>query len=792
MLRRKSPALSLLMLLIGIYAKGQTNTSASPSTFKLFFEKVYLHTDRDTYVKGDTLWFKAYLTDAQTNKPAKTSNTLYVDLIAPDAHVVTTEFVRLNDGFGNADIELVDTLAAGKYRLRAYTNWMKNFGDVFIYEKEITIAGLPQPVAVIPTEKPSKKAGNAKAIPVVASALPNVRFFPEGGSMITGISGLVAVKAEDANGKGIPTTGAVLSAAGDTITRFKCDDLGMGLFALLPVQGQTYRAVATVANKHIPVQLPPALSQGLGLQVKQTDSLLHVLISTTSAAQSQYTLMVKHNGQTLISQQITSTGQQTAARISTHDLPAGVAAITLYDAQGKPNCERLVYIHHPQLNNITLAADKKTYAPYEKTTVQVNTGTGEANLSVAVVDASVVPQQADDMVSYLMLGSELNGRVEQARRYFNAANANRFNQLDLLLLTQGWRDFIWRRLADTAIRISYATESGINVSGFVKDEVNHKPIPGLNISLFASEAEGDKLMATRNDNKGHFAFSNVRLYGYQSIRLSSINVKGDSKGTFYLDTFFTLPVKPLINKRTDTLPDAVTPTIAALIKKANTANRLKGVTNLKEVKITANKNFVSIDNGSKKFMTFGDVQTFDITPKDYQYRTLSWFLQQRDKRAVLNNPKRPGVAYIIDGHKVQPILVVNGSSFHIDKELYFNMPIEKFKHIDVYPLPNTYLISVVTKQANPLIDNPGYLNLNVQGYYQARTFYKPVYEGESRPPKTDIRTTIHWQPYLQTDAEGKASFSFYNTSGSTRASIIVQGIKADGTPVSQVLDYDVK
>ncbi|QKJ30942.1 hypothetical protein HQ865_14680 [Mucilaginibacter mali] len=795
MLRRKHLTLLLIMLSVVIGANAQ-NTPATPSNFKLFFEKIYLHTDRDTYVKGDTLWFKAYLTNAQTNKPIKTSGTLYVDLIAPDAHVISTEFVRLNNGSGNADIELTDTLAAGKYRLRAYTNWMKNFGDAFIYEKEITIVDLSAPATpVTANKKDKKKASQPQTAPIIAPALPTVRFFPEGGSMIAGISSLIAVKAEDANGKGIPATGAVISAAGDTIARFKCDDLGMGLFALLPAKGQTYSATAKVANKQLPVQLPAVLSQGLALQVKQTDSLLHVVISNTSADPAQYTLTVKHSGQTIISQALASSGLQTAAKISSRDLPEGIVAVALYDTQGKPNCERLVYIHHPDFGYAKISTDKRVYAPFEKTTVQFDTDAGATNLSVAVVDAMAVPQQADDILSYLMLGSELHGHVEQARRYFDANNANRFKQLDLLLLTQGWRDFIWRRLTDTTIHIDHTAEKGISLSGFVKDEVNHKAMPALNVSLYASGLEGTKLFATRTDTKGHFIFADLAIYDKQFVKLSSINLKGDSKGTVYVDTFFTLPVKPVLNKRTDTLPDTVTPAIAALIKKAGTANQLKGVTNLKEVKITANKNIVTLDNG-RKMMTWGDPQIFNITPQDNQYRTLTWFLQQRDKRAILNDANRPGVAYMIDGKKTQPLLMINGSMFHIDKELYFNMPIEKYKRVEVTQLVAGsrafFLISAYTKQANPLIDNPGYLGLDVQGYYQARTFYKPVYEGEANPPKTDMRTTIHWQPYLKTDADGKATFSFYNTSGSTTASIIVQGIKDDGTPISEVLNYEVK
>lgn len=44
-------------------------------------EKVYLHTDRDQYVAGDTLWAKAFLFDATNHQLSTQSEVLYVSLL---------------------------------------------------------------------------------------------------------------------------------------------------------------------------------------------------------------------------------------------------------------------------------------------------------------------------------------------------------------------------------------------------------------------------------------------------------------------------------------------------------------------------------------------------------------------------------------------------------------------------------------------------------------------------------------------------------------------------------------
>src|SRR5471032_50959 len=119
------------------YAFGLRAQTATTSPF--FYEKVYLHTDRDVYTQGEDLWFKAYLVNAQNNKPISYSHNLYVELISPGLQITMRHALRLEDGLGNGDFKLPDTLSAGTYRLRAYTNWMRNFGDAFVFEKNIAV-----------------------------------------------------------------------------------------------------------------------------------------------------------------------------------------------------------------------------------------------------------------------------------------------------------------------------------------------------------------------------------------------------------------------------------------------------------------------------------------------------------------------------------------------------------------------------------------------------------------------------------------------------------------------------
>ena len=45
----------------------------------------------------------------------------------------------------------------------------------------------------------------------------------------------------------------------------------------------------------------------------------------------------------------------------------------------------------------------------------------------------------------------------------------------------------------------------------------------------------------------------------------------------------------------------------------------------------------------------------------------------------------------------------------------------------------------------------------------------------------DLRTTIHWQPVVQTDSEDVASFEFYTANDNTSYTVIIEGLANDGS-----------
>jgi hypothetical protein len=102
-------------------------------------EKVYLHLDKPYYAVGDNIWFKAYTINAKTGLPSTISGLLYVELINEKDSLTKQLKLPMRSGITWGDFKLTDSLTEGNYRIRAYTQWMRNAGPDFYFDKTIKI-----------------------------------------------------------------------------------------------------------------------------------------------------------------------------------------------------------------------------------------------------------------------------------------------------------------------------------------------------------------------------------------------------------------------------------------------------------------------------------------------------------------------------------------------------------------------------------------------------------------------------------------------------------------------------
>jgi hypothetical protein len=519
------------------------------------FEKVYLHLDRHSYLSGDDIWFKAYLVNAQTNRLSpNSSRILYAELISPESKILRRRVLYVDsDGCSIGDFKLKKTAVSGRYRIRAYTKWMMNFGDVFVFEKEIEVQNVPDEFESKPNTK--KKNGNRPNETVITREDVEIQFFPESGSLVAGIENVVAFKATDFSGKGSDVDGGVLNSNGDTVALFTNEYLGMGKFVFTPQTGESYSAffVPKDVNYALLAKLPETIDKGFTMNVTDNDTAFIINIRTNPAmfaesSGAKILLLFRQSEKPLFDHEIIMNKNSKILYLSKSLLPAGITRITLYDEQEKPHCERLVYVENKKKFNVNITPVNDTVS-----IIKITDDEGSpvrANLSMSITN-STVPDATFDIETYFWLESEIKGKIERATAYFDTANANRFKQIDLLLLTQGWRDFVWKHVENNADKFAgYEMEKGLKITGHVEKLIGKKPYHNANVSLFVPDPNADistyysnfiqkkKRRFTRTDSSGNYSFGYMNFFGYKMIFLTSRTEKGRGVGEISINPLY--------------------------------------------------------------------------------------------------------------------------------------------------------------------------------------------------------------------------------------------------------------
>lgn len=509
------------------------------------------------------------------------------------------------------------------------------------------------------------------------------------------------------------------------------------------------------------------------------------------------------------------TGGKAVIKVPRGNFPGGIAAITLYDDKLRPQCERLVYIDKNEPIHISIDAARPSYGPREKTTLHISVTDAQqrpvkAAFSLAAVDANLVKTGTDNILSYLMLSSELSSKVEDATRYFDAGNARRGEQLDLLLSTQGWRSFVWRRMADTSIHISYLPEAGITISGRVRELFANKPLAGMNITLLASGARGNKLYTARTDSAGRYYLDGLPLYGNQPIKINSKNNKGKKGGMIEMDTLFSNPL-PVYGNTLYASDTAAALKAFAAEALQRLAQSKKDPTLLQEVVVTNRTRTTTLRDGNA-YSSFGYPEyNYTISKKDFVFETLANYLIHTVPGCVAD-VENDGVNFIANGKPVRPRIIIEKREDVFERMDFYQVHMDQVntvsvRHLVGHPSFNRTdtggRIGLGTGTTDVFIIylslKPGAYNqdmamivTDVTGYYDARIFYTPVHVSPADDRKPDMRTTIHWEPMLATDENGRATVSYYNADPKTSIRVTIEGLSDKGIPLAGSTKYEVR
>ncbi|MGZ3871714.1 MAG: carboxypeptidase regulatory-like domain-containing protein [Mucilaginibacter sp.] len=783
-------------------------------------EKAYLHFDKPYYAAGDTMYFKAYAVQGDAHTPSHASKLLYVELMNDSHNVSKSIILELTNGVGWGDFALPDTLPAGNYRVRAYSQWMLADNQPFFDQ-------------TIPVGSTHNKRVAESGYVMAASSVtkPDVGFFPEGGSLISGVRSKIAFKAVGRNGLGVDVKGVVLDDENKEISTFASGHLGMGFFFLTPSGSKSYRAkIVYPDGSHDLIELPKSQPNGITLAVDNLASAFAVKVSADKEWYGQNrnkpcTLII-YSGNTPLCYTLKTQSGETTVTILKRDLHSGVARATLFSAEGEPLCERLFFVQNDDLLKITLSTNKNSNSPWEQhIDIAALTSTGEpdaAHFSVSVTDESLVQVNADTeptIITNLLLTSDLKGIVEQPNYYFNNVSDKTAEDLDLVMLTHGFRRFGWKQVFDQNVKspLTHQPERGLVISGQVS--LHGKAVANGKVRLFTRSA-GGFMLDTLTDANGRFVFDKLAFDNATKFVIQARTANGLKDVDIKIDSLIS-PPDVAINSQTDT--SALNNNLKLYVQRSKSffderikyqaGNHLLNEVIIKDKKMPEELKHSANLNGpgnADQVITSKWLETSGYTNLYDALRAKLTGVEFTPNHYVISKRANPSIAVENMGYRDRVALILDGMFFEQREQGQPNIlteldvdQIESIEYLEVH-YAAIYgsraaggALVITTKRAkkinNYYKEAPGVVVYSAKGFYKAREFYTPKYDADQlNINRKDLRTTIYWNPEIATGKDGHASIGYSNAGRKATYRVVIEGIDDDGNLGRQVYRYKVE
>lgn len=813
-------------------------------------EKAYLHLDNTSYYVGDTIWFKAYVTLAEYPIPSPISKPLYVELLDQSGYVAQRHIMKLDKGEGCGQLVLDHSLMSGFYEIRAYTRWMLAFDQPNYFSRVLPVYQPAQgehPEQIVTTydlnKSMNKRSGEIKDRLAV-------QFFPEGGALVEGITSRVAFKAESRDGGEVKLTGKVFDKSGTVLAEMETQRDGMGVFSYTPVAGKNVATAKVLYNgKEYSFPLPAALPAGYVMSVH--DGGGGMLISVTCNANTpkdDVAVFVSKDGRPYVYQALNTQGNETQHfMIKNRDFSGGVYQVTLLNKGGQTLCERFCFIQPKEGLSISVKGTQNIYYPYKpiRCELQVTDSKGkpqQGTFSVSIRDAvrSDYAEYDNNLLTDMLLTSDLKGYIHQPGYYFKDITLQKLQELDLVMMIHGWRQYDMSALiANEPPKLLQQPELDLWLDGQIKSSILKREKE--NLELIVTVKENDNVVIGKTITGKHGSFS-IPVADFEGVKealfqTSSPTAKIRTDRSVFIHRNFSPEPRGYASyewhpqwKNKELLRELADRMDSLYLDSINNSGERQFL--LDEVKVTRKRkgDNLTIDVFEKTVDAYYYVsqmveewrdkgkevlsinQFMELASPDFQWHRSNDNSSYKNRRVryilnnrILNPMERKMIENEIEG--IERIVICEGG------KAFTNFIIQNSAHVSGSPIRSPFMFSGeddngLTDVANMdsyvafyiiPVSHMDLVNLSVrsvrgvrrsyiQGYTRPLEFYASAYDEIPLVPSVYNRRTLYWNPFVETDENGKAVIECYNEQYSNpviiQAEMLKDGVIGHVTHVS--------
>lgn len=575
-----------------------------------------------------------------------------------------------------------------------------------------------------------------------------VDFLPEGGNLVNGLQCNVAFRAIKSNGKPVDIKGKIIDQNGNSVVDFESLKFGMGKFIFQPAEGNSYYAMVDSKNNSAQkIELPKSLPEGISVTYNKINDEEHYL-QVNSTKEMEIIFLAQLHGRILRKEPFQLKTGSNIIPIHTKNLPAGIMQITLFDAKGMvPVAERLLFINKKNTLKVEITTNKEKYTPFEKVEMKLKVKDEhghpvKGNFSLTVVDEknlTLADNKQDNILSYLLMSSELKGKIEEPDFYFKADEPLADAALDLVMMTHGWRRYKWEEVLaytqeDWKKKVKYAQEKPAYYGTLNDGDSYYRKLKNYDKIKVKLVKEN---IFTKPDSTGAYTFQVDKLTYPAKVKVT--------KG-LYSETFRLTPNELSLNNNRiiyNPLSASAEFNSAVVVPEINGA-RTKAEEVVINYKIDS-RELNGIANGSTITIIPGVVSTNDITLSE----------------VVISSNNISNSDMSVSAMRIAPTksIMVAGYYSYLTPNYGYSWPYDYYNN-------NQYYLS----------------GHSINNNFYNKEFYSPVYNFEIKESHrlTDDRTTIYWNHTVNTNEKGEAEVTFYNAQQVSSYRAILEGTGEKG------------
>ncbi|MDE3213471.1 MAG: hypothetical protein KGM98_09580 [Bacteroidota bacterium] len=746
------------------------NHNPGENSYVPYRERVWVQTDKSVYVTGEIMWLKAYVTSEATRRLSPLSKICYAELLGAHHKVVWQAKLDLDSAMGTGSFLIPASVTSGRYQLRAYTRWMENFSPQAYYHSTLTIINPNRPPEFSPSD---------------TVHTPRIRFFPEGGKLVTGLPGTVAFQVQKGDEPIAEGTGILLDEKKDTLLSFIVGSSGRGIFSFIPQPGYNYEAQVRLKNTTLRAALPPAADSGWVIHATQGEKDLYLTVQSKDDPSPKVYLRVDNTHRSYLQMEQSFSGGKCGFTIPTAALTPGLSMVTLWDESGRLRGTRPIFVPARVQARWRVRSDEPAYSFRDKVRLNLNI--------MDTIPAIQVPRAFVSLSVYLIDSLQPppgSGEFFQTDLLNNSSPQDR----DLILLTRDW-DKASLSFEDISRKtpLAYLPEvEGHLITGRLFAKTGDLPAPGVRVYL-SVPGKDFRFTQTLSQDSGKIRFNVDKFYGSHEIIVQT--EPQDSNYRVFIESPFSEKYAPFHPR-----PLVLTPDLAsAIMLRSLGAQARNAYTPGSDNQFVPPARWDTLPFYGKGDVRYSldDYTRFPTLEEDMRGFVKEVHVRKRDGHFHFEVYNHLNPSFF----PFDPLVLIDGVPvFSVDRILAVD-PL-KIQDIDI----KTDMFFQGTQQFDGIVSyqtyqgdlsgytlSPNSLEMEYEGLQLPRVFSQPAYENGSERESSlpDYRNVLLWQPNLSITG-GKKETGFYTSDIPGKYLVVMEGISSNGEPVYATTTFTVK